>query len=460
MTRNEGPSVQRWIAYWQAVSDSGCQPTGTQPERKRIRLTNQSSIILTVLIFLYAVVFGLYGPPSLAWITLGVALLFAAIPILQNLSHGALLVRYIFLLSSYTCIFCYSALLGRDSGIHLFFISAVAAPFIVLDVRYRASQALFCLLPLVLFFTLELHVYDHFQPLPFSAEARRLIYLMMLPSAALTTFLYSGYFHLINQKSERELNDTIQDLHRSHQLIEDQQLQLASASRLTAIGELSGSIAHEINNPLSIISGYTELIIRFMRNETVDRERVLQTCDKILQTTTRINKTVLGLRKLAREGANDPMEMADLKDAVEDAIAICSESLHHDGIELRLKFPEDNTTCLCRPLQIAQVLLNLIQNARDAVQSLDTKWIEIEIKQEPDAYLLLVKDSGVIKDPDLLNRIGQPFFTTKPAGKGTGLGLSISRKIMSSHGGSIELDKKASSTTFVMKLPRRAQTSP
>jgi signal transduction histidine kinase len=395
----------------------------------------------------------------MGWLTLGVALLFAAIPLLQNLSRGALLVRYFFLLTSYVCIFCYSAILGRDSGIQLFFISAVAAPFIVLDIRHRASLVFFCLLPLVLYFILELFVYDQFQPLPFSAAARRVIYLMMLPSAALTTFLYSGYFYLINQKSEKELNDSILDLHRSHQLIEDQQLQLASASRLTAIGELSGSIAHEINNPLSIISGYTELIIRFMRNEDVDRERVLQTCEKILQTTHRINKTVLGLRKLARDGAHDPMEMADLKESVEDAIAICSESLHHDGIELRLKFPEERVVCLCRPLQIAQVLLNLIQNARDAVQSLETRWIEIELKPQADAWLLLVKDSGVIQDPNVLNRIGQPFFTTKPAGKGTGLGLSISRKIMSSHGGSIELDRKASSTTFVMKLPRPVPTS-
>jgi C4-dicarboxylate-specific signal transduction histidine kinase len=282
---------------------------------------------------------------------------------------------------------------------------------------------------------------------------------MMLPSAALMTFLYSGYFYLINQVSEKELHDTIQDVNRSKKLIEDQQLQLANASRLTAIGELSGSIAHEINNPLSIILGYTELVMRLARTDSIDRERIQQSCDKIIKTINRITKIVLGLRKLSREGSDDPFERANLKDIIDDATSVCSETLTHLGIELRLKIPDEPCSCFCRPLQLSQVLLNLIQNAKDAVQALETRWIEIEVRPLDASYVILVKDSGVIRDPKILEKIGQPFFTTKPPGKGTGLGLSISRKIMAAHGGTIEIDKEASSTTFVLQLPREAQSS-
>jgi signal transduction histidine kinase len=452
-------SVRSWIAYWQLVSEYGYQPRTTLAERKRIRLTNQSSLVLTFLILLYAIVFGVFGPSTLGWVTLGVAFVFASIPKLHKIYSGAMGVRYFFLLLSYACIFTFSLMVGRDSGIQLFFISAIAAPFLLLDVKRRPLVSLFCMLPLFLLFMLEIHLYESVPPLAFSPRAQRLIYLMMLPSAAITTFLYSAYFHLINQASERELQHTIEDVNRSKKLIEDQQQQLASASRLSAIGELAGSIAHEINNPLSIILGYIELISRMIRADPIDRDRVLQNCDKALKTISRINKIVLGLRKLSREGNDDPMETANLKDIIEDATSVCGESLANLGIELRLKIPEQTCACLCRPLQISQVLLNLIQNAKDAVQELATKWIEIEVKVLESSYVILVKDSGVINDPEILEKIDQPFFTTKPPGKGTGLGLSISRKIMASHGGSIKLVKEASSTTFAMQLPRQAQTS-
>ncbi len=451
--------MRRWIEFWQLISDFGCQSTSTFSERKHIRLANQSAIVLTLLILVYAVVFSLFGPSPLGWVTWGVALFFAAIPWLQKRTAGAVGVRYYFLLISYASIFVYSVLVGRESGIHLFFISAIATPFLVLDLHYKRSVFLFCIIPIALLLTLELFLYDVITPLPFSAKARRLIYIMMLPSAALTTFLYSGYFYLINQIHENELHLTIQDVNRSKKLIEDQQLQLASASRLSAIGELSGSIAHEINNPLSIILGYTELIMRLMRMETIDRERILQNCEKILKTINRISKIVLGLRKLSREGSDDPPEKSNLKDIIDDAMSVCVESLAHLGIEMRLNLPDEPVQCFCRPLQISQVLLNLIQNAKEAIQELDNKWIEIDVKVQDKVFVIQVKDSGIIRDPLILEKIGQPFFTTKPPGKGTGLGLSISRKILAAHGGSIEIDKEASSTTFVVKLPREVQTS-
>lgn len=451
--------MHRLKAFWQLVSEFGCHDALQPPELKRIRLANQASVILAFFIFFYALVFGFYGPALLGWVTLGVSLLFCSIPILQKITSGAIGARYFFLLISYASVFIYSLLLGRDTGIQLFFISAIATPFVVLDIREKSFTLMFSAIPILLLMFLELYVYDFFRPVDLPPQARRLIYLMVLPSAALITFFYSGYFYLINQRSEKALYCTIQDLHQSKKLVEDQQLRLTNASRLSAIGELSGSIAHEINNPLSIILGYTEVIARLIRAEPVDRERIMMICDRILHTINRITKIVLGLRKLSREGNDDPMEVANLRDVIEDATSVCSESLSHAGIELRIKMPDQSSLCLCRPLQISQVLLNLIQNAKDAIQSLEKKWIEIEVQAMKDQYLIAVKDSGHIVDPEILGKIGQPFFTTKPPGKGTGLGLSISRKIMASHGGSLDLDKKASSTTFVLQLPRKVQTS-
>ncbi|WP_141732586.1 sensor histidine kinase [Oligoflexus tunisiensis] len=451
--------MRRLKAFWQLISNFGCHPGLEPSELKRVRLTNQSSWVSALMIASYAPVFGLYGRAPWGWMTLGDALLFSAIPYLQKITRGALRVRYLFVCLGNANIFIYSILLGRECGMHLFFIAATAVPCIVMEVKHLKSVLALCLLPILLLLSLELVIFDVTAPLNFSVSARRLIYLMVLPSAALITFLFSSYFSLLNLRSEEALRHTIQNLHHSQKLIEDQQLQLATASRLSAIGELSGNIAHEISNPLAILLGYTEVTMRLLRMELVDRERILHYCERTLATINRITKIVQGLRKLSREGSDDPLEDADLKDVVEDTLSICSESLNQAGVELRVIAPDQRCSCPCRPLQIAQVLLNLIHNAKDAVQALEDRWIEIEIKLEPDHFVILVRDSGMIKDLKILDRIGQPFFTTKPPGKGTGLGLSISRRILAAHGGSIELDKGASCTTFVMQLPRQQEVS-
>jgi C4-dicarboxylate-specific signal transduction histidine kinase len=116
--------------------------------------------------------------------------------------------------------------------------------------------------------------------------------------------------------------------------------------------------------------------------------------------------------------------------------------------------PRKRPTARGRPLQIGQVLLNLIQNARDAVENLSSKWIRISIRREGSDLELAVEDSGQGLKPDILARIGQPFFTTKPFGKGTGLGISISRKIMAAHGGSLDVDAQHPNTRFVVVMPQ------
>jgi signal transduction histidine kinase len=450
--------MQRWKAFWQLISNFGCHPGLEPSEIKRVRLTNQISWVSALIIVGYAPVFGILGSVRLGWMTLGDALLFAGIPFLQKITAGSLAVRYLFVCLGYTNIFVYSVLMGRECGMHLFFIAATAAPCIVMEVKYIKSMLAMALIPILLLLSLELVIFDITEPLQFSADARRLIYLLALPSAGLMTFLFSSYFSLLNLQSDQALQETIQNLHQSQQVIEEQQLQLATASRLSAIGELSGNIAHEISNPLAILLGYTEVTLRLLRMDPLDRERIVHYCERTLTTINRITRIVQGLRKLSREGSDDPLENAELKDVVQDTLSICSESLSQAGIELRTLLPEQPCICPCRPLQIAQVLLNLIQNAKDAVQGLDTRWIEIEIQAQAQRFLIIVRDSGRIHDLKVLERIGQPFFTTKPPGKGTGLGLSISRRILKAHGGSVDLDKEAGFTTFIVKLPIQQET--
>ncbi len=443
-------------AIWNKLSHYGCHHGQPEPEQKRIRLANQSSLILAGLICLYASVFAMTKHPILAWITLIVALLFALVPSLQSLSSGHIWSRYWILGLNYLSILIYSLAIGPDSGIHLFFISAIATPFALIEIKSRLRIAVFALIPILALIFLETFGFSYVTPVELPKAVLRSIYLLVLPTACIMTFLFSGYFYVLNRESEEKLHHTIQDLNHSQQMIEDQKIQLASASRLAAIGELSGSIAHEINNPLAIIQGYTEQLMRLLQAEALDRDRIKQTCGKILSTVDRITKIIYGLRKLSREGVDDPTELANLATVVEDATSVCMESLHHLGIDLRITFPDQACQSYCRALQISQVLLNLIQNSKDAISELTVKWIEIEVRAGEQFNEIIVKDSGKITSKDTIAKMGQPFFTTKASGKGTGLGLSISKKILAAHEGHLLLDKTQATTTFVLQLPRKS----
>jgi C4-dicarboxylate-specific signal transduction histidine kinase len=334
------------------------------------------------------------------------------------------------------------------------FLTCASVPFILLDYRRRVSFVICSLAPVLLYFFVEIFAQDLVDPLPLTPAEQRMIHLATMPFVFATVFMFSGYFYLNSQKSETKLRRTIVDLRTSQKLIEEQQTMLVASSRLSAIGELAGSIAHEINNPLGIVKGYSEQLLKLLKREPWDEGRIQYAGQKISDTIDRMSQIILSLRRLSYEGQGEPFENLDLVQVVDDTLAICRQSIEQLGIKLIFDRPERPFYTRGRPLQIGQVLLNLIQNARDAVEHLPNRWIRISMRQEGSELELAVEDSGHGLKAEVLARIGQPFFTTKPFGKGTGLGISISRKIMAAHGGSIEVDPRHPNTRFVVVMPQ------
>jgi C4-dicarboxylate-specific signal transduction histidine kinase len=191
-----------------------------------------------------------------------------------------------------------------------------------------------------------------------------------------------------------------------------------------------------------------------IKRDPLDVERIAYASQKISETAERMSQIIMSLRRLSYEGQGEPLEKVDLVQVVDDTLAICRQSIQQLGIDLIFERPPGPCYTMGRPLQLGQVLLNLIQNARDAVERLDQKWIRISIQKRESILELAVVDSGPGLKPEILARVGQPFFTTKPFGKGTGLGISISRKIMAAHGGSIEVDVRHPHTRFVVAIPQ------
>lgn len=233
--------------------------------------------------------------------------------------------------------------------------------------------------------------------------------------------------------------------------------ELVNAAKLSSLGEMAGGIAHEINNPLAIITGRclqlkTQIALSPLEDEVKTKTEAMIL--SIENTAFRIAAIVTGLRAFARKSEKDPFADESLMQVIEDTLSFCRSRFQSADIDLRVLRREQSTIMVrCRSVQLSQVLLNLLNNACDAVESLNERWVEVEVVQKTSTVELRVTDSGRGIPSEISEKMMNPFFTTKAVGKGTGLGLSISLGIVHEHGGSITLDRMCPNTRFVVTLP-------
>ena len=228
---------------------------------------------------------------------------------------------------------------------------------------------------------------------------------------------------------------------------------MIQASKMASLGEMAGGVAHEINNPLGIISARASHIAERAENGTLTLESAAKWGKTIEQTSFRIAKIVHSLRCFAREGESDPFIEASVSEIVSETIELCQARFLHHNIALMVGEIPATAKIKCRPVQISQVLLNLLNNAHDAVEGLEKKWVTIDYWEANGHLHLAVTDSGGGIPSEIAAKIMDPFFTTKDVGKGTGLGLSLSQGIIDAHGGQLLLDRTCPNTRFLMTFP-------
>ncbi|MEO5970903.1 MAG: response regulator [Bdellovibrionia bacterium] len=248
----------------------------------------------------------------------------------------------------------------------------------------------------------------------------------------------------------RSLDQTVKE--RTEQLLKTE-AKLINAAKLAALGEMASGVAHEINTPLSVIGLTAEQIQELIEDGFVNLPDIAKMNAKISETVQRISSIVSGLRSFSRDGSNDCVEIAPVKHIVEDTLVFCREKLKNSGIEMNVNPIPDNFNIRCQPVQISQVLLNLINNSCDAILHLKDRWIEIATEKKDGSIQISITDSGSGIPGPILDKLFQPFFTTKEVGKGTGLGLSISKGIVESHRGQMTIDSTCKNTRFILNFP-------
>ena len=247
---------------------------------------------------------------------------------------------------------------------------------------------------------------------------------------------------------------------------------LMQSSRLISLGQMAAGLAHELNQPLTVISTLAEGIqIRREAGLAIAPEQIDTWSRDVMQAVDRMASLTAHLRMFSRDHAEEPREALSLNDVVQGALSMTQAQLKSRGIELAFRLGEGLPEIDGDAYRLEQVVINLLHNARDAVEEREEAtgrsdpdawrmWIEVRTGREGDSVILEVEDSGVGMDEESRLRALEPFYTTKAPDRGTGLGLSISHAIVRDHGGEIHCESSAGQgTVFRVRLPVPKTTS-
>src|SRR5881398_3983849 len=250
-----------------------------------------------------------------------------------------------------------------------------------------------------------------------------------------------------------DLRETTAEMQRREQELRDKQEQLVQAGKLATLGELTTGVAHELNNPLNNIGLYLGNVLDRIRLGEVETEPLMGDLEKAMEQVRKATEIISHLRTFGR-AARVSVELVDVDDVIERSLLLVEEQLRLRGIEVELELCPDELLVLANPIQLEQVFINLLTNARDALADSNRKTIRIASSRAEERIRIAFSDTGPGIPLELQQRIFDPFFTTKEVGTGTGLGLSITYSILKEYGGDISvISKPGEGATFLIELP-------
>src|SRR6266513_930571 len=257
-----------------------------------------------------------------------------------------------------------------------------------------------------------------------------------------------------------DLRETTARMQRREQELRDKQEQLVQAGKLATLGELTTGVAHKLNNPLNNSGLYVGNVIDRIRLGEAETEPLMGDLEKAMEQVRKATEIISHLRTFGR-AARVSIELVDVDDVIERSLLLVQEQLRLRGIEVELELCPDELLVLANPIQLEQVFINLLTNARDALADSKRKTIRIASSRDEDWIRIAFSDTGPGIPSDVQQRIFDPFFTTKEVGTGTGLGLSITYSILKEYGGGISVDSRpGKGATFVIELPFEDEQPP
>ena len=265
---------------------------------------------------------------------------------------------------------------------------------------------------------------------------------------------------LLNATTRRSTNGDVVGVIGVGQDITDRKFaeaQVIQASKLATLGEMATSVAHELNQPLHVISLSSGNVIRKLKDksETIDSNYLTQKLERIMQQTERAAAIIDHMRMFGRKAHEDAYPV-DPYITIQSALSLIKEQMRLAEIEVIVNAQSDGPKVLGHQVQLEQVFLNLLTNAQDAIKSLgsfNNKIINIDLVNTTENIKIMVENTGPKIPKAIIERIFEPFYTTKDIGKGTGLGLSVSYGIIRDMKGEISVENTDHGVCFIIILP-------
>jgi PAS domain S-box-containing protein len=247
----------------------------------------------------------------------------------------------------------------------------------------------------------------------------------------------------------------IEGLKRAEEALQNTQTELAHVSRAIAMGELTASIAHEVNQPLAAVVTNANASLRWLAGRTPNLDEAREAVSRIIRDANRASEVIARIRALSRKTGTQK-ERLDVNESIHEVVTLIQGELRRNRVGLRTELADDLPPVLGDRVQLQQVMLNLIMNGIEAMAVVEDRLRELTIRtqrSEVDQVRVSVQDSGIGLDRQSLERIFQAFYTTKPGGMG--IGLSISRSIVENHGGQLwAVPNDGPGTTFQFTLSK------
>ena len=251
-----------------------------------------------------------------------------------------------------------------------------------------------------------------------------------------------------------DLRDTTTEIGQREQELRDKQEQLIQAGKLATLGELTTGVAHELNNPLNNIQLYIGNVLDLLERGPLDAGYTRDELEKAIAQVGKAAQIISHLRTFGRVAlvTNEPVRVNEI---IYRSLSLLQEQLRLRDINVSIYVSEADPVVRGNPIQLEQVFLNVLGNARDAVSSLSEREITVTTEADDDCVYIRFTDSGPGIPDGLQERIFDPFFTTKEVGQGTGLGLSITYGIVKEHKGDISVTNvSGAGACFSIVLPR------
>ena len=263
--------------------------------------------------------------------------------------------------------------------------------------------------------------------------------------------------NITNMRQNLALEKAYQKINRAKLKMEEHQMELVQQARSESVIHLARGVAHEVNNPLAIISGSAEVLISKFESGHGTKEDLIHNCNRIQSQVERIASIAKSLRILSGDHLYSEFHQLSIEEQVNALTTISKEIVAQHNINFLVEGFSPELIEGIYPVGVLQVLEALVKNAVDAVKKQEQPWIKLEIHVS-DSLSFLVSDSGAGIPEEIQHTIFDPFFSTKSIGYGKGIGLTESRAIAKSMNGELRYDKHAEYTSFLLVLPLVAKS--